>query len=834
MKVIQDQSWRAFASAADELGGARIKDIREQPLTPGGRVRLTLFERPVNEDRPHPRMKTDLPAAVDPSPPGALFAPTSPPRDAAGFRAALEAAFDAGRATLAVEDLDASAAPKGSEHFWRNSLRVQRTAKLFSEAEAALKGWLADRTLPSSEAAGARYALRALEADAYAGDIAFDDANTGTYHSFQHDAPFVHYLERILASLPEEDSRGFALLSAEQQESIRRQRQQARNHLDHLMRHKYANEGIAETDIERTLGGFLIDRETRNIASETLASRASLVPAYELIRISPTADHPSAGAWLYREGETVLRTQDGAIVEVDAADLRTVPLEPSKLTFRRAQRDPKLRNGVRFDWDSKGYVAPGRVSWVSWAGHCDIKAIMEGLGLALTDRPSLQEHRSDTGETTTYDRDLLLEMLASVMELGSNYQRLDGSGTMRRGVQRFGGARNDSRPDRLQFQGFGAGKSFRWPLSGGQDAFTVVSIEHDGEQLDPDAVFYRYTADLDAVDFAENPRFLKTVEGDYNLIDVSGTRLEADAMMDHIDPTSGYPVQRKERVVIDLRADVEGRPDRTFLGTSIKDASRRELWRVWLDHKARRVECIPCTHELKDGRWEPRELDQGVVRIPLVTPLSATLSREMRRDDPSMFEALLEVALRQGQNINADTDMKAEVWNGVVTRIRVRKIASNADARVERWRVDVTARFGSAGLDYLIRRDAEGLPMAWCPVPDRQTDARPPDFLWQDFPDVGSKGIERGDWVVNDTMVKRGIVSTRRASWVSGEVYVHDDHIKNLFEMIFCALGGYGWTVVHDNKRYGFQDEASWQAAIDRLAELRDALTWEGDGALVS
>ena len=68
---------------------------------------------------------------------------------------------------------------------------------------------------------------------------------------------------------------------------------------------------------------------------------------------------------------------------------------------------------------------------------------------------------------------------------------------------------------------------------------------------------------------------------------------------------------------------------------------------------------------------------------------------------------------------------------------------------------------------------------------------------------------------------------------VSGGAYIYDDHIKNVFEMIYCALGELPWTLVHNNKRYGFADEASWKAAVAQVSALRQALSFEG-GGLVS
>lgn len=830
MKVIRDEAYQRFIAGTQGSlsAGIRVKDQRDRALSPGGRVRMTLFERSADDERPHPRLRTEMPPAKDPgAQPAALFPSTTPaPQSAAAFRELITSLIKSQEAWLSTRDLDASAAPKGSERYWKNSIRVQRIARLLAEAGAALSGWTRAGALSGAEAVAAQRALAEISDEAYSGSVSFDDADTGTYHSFQHDKPFVHYLETILGSLPEERSEAFAVLSPDQQESVVRQRTQARNHLDHLMRRKYANHGITETDIERTLGGLLIDRSTRHVASETLATKSSLIPGYELLRVEPTASHAHAGAWLYRGDDDRLHLEEtGEPVEVPAAQLRAIPVQAAQLTFRRAPEDKRLRKGVRFDWDGNGYVSHTPIGWISWAGHCDIKAIMEQLGLALLDAPKLSEHRTDTGTTTVYDRDLLLEMVASVFELGSVYSRLDGSGKISRGISRFGGARNDSLPDRLQWKGLASGKGFRWPMGGRQDVFRVAKLEKDGKEVDLNRAFFRWSADLDKLAFSANPLFKETTEGDYNIIDVTDALIEADVQIDEIDATTGYPVQKKQRLVLDLRP--QATEQRVFLGTWLKDAARREIWKLTLDRATFQIEAESVLHELVGGRWEARSAGLAW-RSDLARPLTVTLSREMKEDDPSLFQALIGVALREAQNINADTDDKAEVWNGTVVSLDVRKIKANAENRVEHWKVGMRARFGSATMQYLLQRAEDGAVQAWCPIPHTDSFTKSPDFLWQSFPDVGSKGQEGGEWVANATMWERGIIEVRPSSGVSGDAYVYDDHIKNLYEMAFCALGGAPWSVVHNNKRYCFTDEAQWRSAVAELQSLRAALRFEG------
>ncbi len=589
---------------------------------------------------------------------------------------------------------------------------------------------------------------------------------------------------------------------------------------------------LAEKDIERTLGGFLIDRESRRIASET-ADSDPLAPSYELLRIAPGAEHEHAGAWLYRDGEGKLRRQDHSVVEVDEEHVRHAPCALEDLTFRRAPNDPHLREGVRFDWDGNGWVQQGEIDWVSWAGHCDIKAVMEQLGVTLTGepRPHIQEYRSDTGHVRGYDRDLLLEMVASVMELGSVYSRIDGTGRLQRGVHHFGGSRNDSRPDRLQFTGASQGRSFRWPLGGRRETFRVSAIEFPGEPaVDMGTVFFRHLPDLEKIEMTKNPRYVKTVEGDYNIIDVSGAKIEARVKVDVFDELTGYPQQRTEVTNVDLRADADaGEDGRFFLGTHLDDVNDRKLFRVYYEPAQNRIVAEMETYTQVDGKWTAKPLPDENVTIPLQSPLRCTLSREMKRDDPSQFTALLSLASRKGRNICADTDKESAVWNGVVTRLAVTKVGANADARTEHWTVDIKARFGEAQLGYLVRRGERGEPEAYCPANSDQHWGRWPDFLWHDIPDVGSKGLERGDWIVNDSMVERDLVTIRVDESVPSGFYVFDDHIKNVFELIYSGLAGYTHTIVHNNKRYGFKSADKWQTAIERLTDLRGALSFEGE-----
>ena len=821
MKVVDDEAYRVFADAAEgEKLGVRIKSVRDEPLMPGGRARVQMFDKAGG--RPHPRMKIDFPDAIDPSPPGTLFEADARPDTIAALIERVRAELSRNEARLGGGDLDASQAPAGSERFWKNNIRAQRLRTFFEQVRAAIEAWRLGTD--------AHRAVRELEDEAFSGAIHYDDADTGTYHSYQHDAPFVHWLEAVLQTLPVEGSEAMAVLQPATRESVRRQRRQATAHLDWLMRHKYAFEVPKETDIERTLGALLIDRETRMIASE-VPDPSTISPRYELLKIDPASGHEHADAWIYRDGAGELHLQDGRTVEVLPQHVRSAPREADELTFQRAHGDPRLRQGLRFDWDGNGYVQQNPVDWVSWAGHCDLKAVEEQLGLTLTGEPvpRVEEYRSDTEQTQIYSRDLLLEMVTAILELGSLYCHLDGTGELQRGVHHFGGARNDSLPDRLQFKGEGRGRSYRWPMNGRSERFTVDAIAWpDGTSADMATVFLRRIPDLEQTTFATNPHWLRTVEGDYNVIDVSGARIEATVAVDEIDENTGYLRQHEEKTVIDLAEGARGPHEgRFFLGTSVDDAAQRRVFRVYWDPAQHEIAADLFRWVQRGDKWVREALPGESIRMPMVVPTNVTLSREMKADNPDQFVALMHIAVREAKNICADTDEEAAVWNGVVTRLHTTKLAANPDARTERWRVDIKARFGSATMEYLVQRDEHGEPVDYCPAVPEGGSTKWPDFLWHDIPDVGSKGWVDEAWVVNDTMVDRELVEVRADASVASGFYVYDDHIKNAFELVYCGLAGYAYTVVHDNKRYGFKTQREWSAAIARLRALRGELTFE-------
>lgn len=829
--------------ALEALGGTRIKTVRHTPILVNGRCVVQLFEAaPGAPGRAHPRLRLSFappdPAAAAPSAPDPLLdearPPGPPPADGEAALRALGALWRARFPALRPPAAEALGSPAYHAHQgW-----VQRKARYLRACAATLQGWADEGRL--SSAAAARCLARLSDQLSFGlldhapgvednvGRIVFDDNDTGTYHAFEGDAPFVHALERIEASLPAEGAPGWAALSAEAQAAVGRQRRQLRAHLDHLMRHKYAHNGIDELDIERSLGGQLIDRQTRAVASERPESAGGLRPEHERLEV---AEGPLAGRAVARDGALLRLVETWAPLPPETP-LRRAPIAPEQLSFRRAPGDPRLRAGQRFDWDGDGMVSPGPIGWISWAGHCDVKAILEQLGLDLGGEgaaaPALVEHRVETGARTTLDRALILELLAASLELGSDHLRLDTGALVRRGARRFGGARFDARPDRLQLQGLGPGQGLRWPVDGRSDRLRLLRLQPRGGAPVPlGQAFARRVPAFDPLRIEDNPRFLKVVDGDCNLIDVREHLLDFDVVDDVIDLQTGQLRREPRRLSLPLWPAADdpppalgeaALPTRALLGALLTDPARRGLARVWLDRLAWRIEVERLRAEPEPGGGFVLVPEGGPPeQIPLDPAGALTLSREQRREDPAQFSALLDRALRAGENICADTDKGPEVWNGVVLGLECDQPDESLLTRTERWRVKVRARFGEGTLDWLVERSEDGRPLRWCPAVHDDDAAGWPDFLWQELPDVASKGLEGGAWVVNAAMHRRGLLSVRPGAGDAPEPFVEDDHIKHIYEQLYCALGGYPYTLLLDNRRYGFRDARSWQAAIDAL-----------------
>ncbi len=823
VKVVLDEFYQKFSGAAAEpwWTGAPIRDVCTGLLEVGGRTTLTLFA--ADGERTHPRLRTEPLPVSDPSPRAAVLqASKRPPRTVEELLSLVGRTTTSAAAWLAAEELaPGDPAPLPGERYRQNRVSAQRRSQLFSEVRSLLQRCARDGAWSDEERDRASYALAELEWAAHSGEIRFDDEDIGTYFAYTRDRPFVHYLEQLLARLPEPGSEAMAVLPKEQRAAVRRQRTQATNHLDHLMRRAYAFDSVIEADIERSLGALMVQRRTHLVVShDDWQAGKGEPPGYELLRLDPRGDHPHAGAWIHRAGAD-LRLRDGTVIDADPQQVLATPLSEDDITFQRAPGDPRLRSGMHFDWDSNGYITDEPLPGINWGGFCDVQALMELHGLTFTGGPGdgVTEFRSDTGEVVTYNPSLLREMAASALEPGSAYKDLETREWLRVNEAVEAGVGVGNKADRLDFATEGR-RTLYWPREGGREDFKVLRMEGpDGAAHDLVGAFHRNLVDSDSLSMRPNPRFKERLGGNFHIIDARGLLLQVQVRVHVIDEETGYFRQERRPSVVDLRQRPEHR--RCFLGTRLWNSTRREVYRYYLDRDDHSVVTELDRYELVKGRWRARALHDHNTRTPLARPLSCTLMRQVLRDDPVFFAPLLHAALVRGEAIIADTHMKEEVWNGLVTRMDARLVASDPATRVERWQVDLKARHGASTMDYLLRRARDGMPVDACPAPGPDGWGDYPDFLWQQQPDVGTCIRRDGRRLVNMAMLARGLVAVDEEQ---DPVQVQDDHLRNVSEILFCALDRYPHVIVHNNVRYGFRNEDAWRRAVGRLTALRRQL----------
>ena len=828
VKVVLDENYQRFEQAPNRRwwAGTPVDEVRDTPLELGGRTRLRLFSPQGGQSRP--RLQVEALPVTDTQLPGLLDAlPSQIPASATELRDLVADALGSLAPLLDAQDLapGSEEQPRSGQRHRQNTVAALRKRRLFGRARELLDdcgqsgGWSA-----AELTAGAR-ALTELEWQAYCGEMLLEDQDMGTYYAYTEDKAFVHYLELLLEALPRPGGEAWAVLPRDQRQAVERQRAQVTNHLDYLMRRRYAHDGVIEADIERSLGALMVQRSTHRVVShDDWAMGEEQVPGFELLQVDPHSGGPHAGAWIHRASDD-LRLFDGTVITVDPRHVQATPLEAGQITFLRAPGDARLRPEMHFDWDSNGYITDEPLPWIKWAGFCDVQALMELLGLTLMNSGGVTEYRSDTGQTITYSPELLREMMASVLELGSDYQRVDTGERVRLKERVKGGIRADDRHDRLDFLEPDGRQIVYWPLEGLREDFEVIGMEEpDGQTLDPVAGFHQYMPGEQRLEMLPNPRFQRRAGGNNHYIDAVGLLLKVNVRVDVFDDETGYFRREKQQTLVDLRD--EPLQTRCFLGTRLWSSARREVFRYYLDRTDETMVAELDRYELRDGRWQARTLPEHAKRRQLIKPLTCSLMREVLRDNPTFFYPLLEAALRRGEGIIVDSAMGGEVWNGVVTRIDARMTESDPQTRVERWQVFLEARHGKNTMDFLLRRAEDGTVKDACPAPGPDGWGDYPDFLWQYQPDVAPVVQHQGNTLVNLSMYGHGIITVDPSS---SEVKVLDDHVGNVHEILHCALAPCPWIIVHQNRRYGFIDRKSWKRVVEKLAALRLRLSFQED-----
>ncbi len=587
----------------------------------------------------------------------------------------------------------------------------------------------------------------------------FDRIETNGYWSFGHDAAFIHGKEKKLDALKKIDlekmvSTG-AMTRAEATE-VEKEMSQLQNWLDAIFSNKYVyhNNRMNEMDAESSMELAIIDRSSRARVSEQKATVKTIVPKFEVLSVTEGGEkkhiywHAKENAYYY----------DGTGTKVPDAVLGSGGNDrnhPSNVRAESVQNwtarrldtanGEKVRDGFRLDWNNDQYVSDIIISWVGWAGHCDIKAIMEAWGLVMpqtADGSTNYDARS--GETIQWTPDLVNEEIASMLET-SNTQR-----------SRFGAHRTDDEPDRTSF---GTGRSL--PLNNRPNEFKVkaVTVEVDGapKRLTTDEIFSRKLVNDISRPNSEPVR-------DNPLYDAANTDSDRIAAKlggaDKIEVSSKVRLFNEQGRIVEKRSDFtidwsDANAEPVLVDSQIQDPSNRIIWEIKLDtaNKKQLFEKVQWVDD-GSGNFERKVLQSFDEPIQ---PKQMVVTHETKLDPIQSWYGFMTEAIQEARNITFETALDGGVWNGAGVSVELTDndgwVHFTPDGKLD-WAlisVDVDARYGNNAGQVLFKFDANGEVDLENSVPVKA----PFDFIWMIFPSFDpTSGRE------NEAM-QRGIVGNR-------------------------------------------------------------------------
>ena len=640
---------------------------------------------------------------------------------------------------------------------------------------------LVDRAgLPAAEAKAARKEINIAYRDAFRGRAAeFDRSDTGTYWSYGNDAPFVHVFEKMLEALPPGDPK----------------RPFIQNQIDFIFENKYAHGGnVQEDNIEDSLQLVAIDKSSRHTVSMTPDSDQSNSVRYEILQVKGGAND---GKFAYRDGTQYF--VEGTRTQLSDAEVQSLKRTPTQnLTFRRATDGEQLRRNFRFDWDGNRMINAKQID-TGWWGHCDIKALIETILADMPKSRGVTEFRSDTGKTTEFSRDMQLEALAALLNFDDVYRAANGGGQKRFGQTNFAGGRNDDRPTTMRLS-TDRGGSLNLPIR-----LTEMSEKGDAtKKVDVDKAFMAKVADAKNESFTDNAEVrVDPNQMDTNLLDASTRKLEGTTDGYSYDDR-GRPIEVKVAFELDPTASSG---DKVLIGTQLTDIDGRKLDRYYYDPATKNVSVVPTSFVQENGKYVAKEgTGQTVGKLRGIE-----LAREMQAgDDVQGKLAMLEEAVRTGRKIATDSDTGMQVWNGEVHSIKKTTDWRSPDGKWERESVTIDATFGAGKVgSFLHKLDDEGR------IVETMELKAAVDFYWADNPRIAPLISDRGNWWVNEAMVDRGVLDLGAGKQASLST------IQDLNDLIYLGLMAKDskklFTIVHQGKRYVYEDEAAWKADADRL-----------------
>lgn len=582
----------------------------------------------------------------------------------------------------------------------------------------------------------------------------FDRIETNGYWSFGHDAAFIHGKEKKLDSLKKIDldkmvSSG-AMTEAESGE-VKKEIAQLQNWLDAIFAGKYVyhNSSMNEMDAESSMELAIIDRASRARVSEQKSTVKTVVPKFEVLSVQEGGEKK----YIYWHAKENAYYYDGTGTKVPDSVLGTAGDDRSHPANVRAQsvqswtgrrldtaNGEKVRDGFRLNWNNDQYVSDITISWVGWAGHCDIKAIMEAWGLVMprTEQGSTN-YDARSGETIQWTPDLVNEEVASLLETSSTQR------------SKFGAHRTDDEPDRVDL-----GTRYGLPLQNRPNEFKVlaatVPVDGQSKRLTTDDIFRsKIVNDISQPNGSpvrDNPL--------YNAAKTEGDRIAANlGAAEKIEVSSkvrvfndkGRIVEQQKNFTIDW-SDAAAKP--VLVDSQIEDPSQRIIWEIELD-TANKQQIFNKVQWVDDGNGNFTKKNLQTMKEPF-DPKKMVVTHETSLDSIDSWYPFLTSAVEEARNITFETALDGGVWNGAGVSVEMTDsdgwVHFSADGRLD-WAlvsVDVSARFGSNNGQVLLKFDENGEVDLKNSVPVRA----PFDFIWMIFPSFDptsgreSKAMERG------------------------------------------------------------------------------------------
>lgn len=659
----------------------------------------------------------------------------------------------------------------------------------------------------------ALYAVNTSCFDLNSRELRFDEFEISGYASFGHDAAFIHAWETRLVELNKVDER---LLEPEAKAALKQEKAQIQGELDAIFRSKYVynNSSMYEVNAEVSVGLCLIDKDSRQRVSESPSSLKTIVPKYETISVKVDGQDKAvfhdaaANKYFFDKSSQQLPAELATKIDEQRsgaarhAEVTIKAVDAKACTFRRAVSGESLRDNFRFDWNGDGYVQKAKIDWTSWAGHCDIKAMLESHGLVVpSGHAGVYEYDGLTGSTAHYNRDLLNEISMSLGEMGSTM--VDARGRRSSAANEdyvFAGARDDDRPDRLVL---GNGRTI--PYSDRPNKFDIKKVVTADKEYAADEVFRQHVVAEDGRSATPNPLFNEMVDGDRVQLKLGDAAIHAGVTYQVFDDDSGYPTMKSAEVVLDF-AHPAAEP--VMVDSVMEDPGQRIMWEISVDTQnkqwvAQKVQMV----EKANGE---RGYDKKSLGEPIknqIDPAALMGQRETNLDNPEVYMPFVKEALQTAKNFTSETADGAGVWNGRTKSLKQATVWRDDDTKWAKVSLDVEARYGGNRGEFLVKLKDDGKPDYYVPL------KMPFDFAWRTDAAMAPVLGDR----VNETAKARGV-----ASQVNGRF--SSEAVSNLLEILHCGFNDRRYVIRHEGERYFFDTKEAWEAAKSHLDGLRGAV----------